>query len=98
MNGWGLRAVACTALLVVAMHLCYGVSPLMSSRCACAHGPEEPCECVHHERAKRSGPLPCHIHAKSQAAQGADARQPCVRRRCGTTSPDLILFGLLSTS
>lgn len=97
LNG-GIRAIAWTVLLVVVIHLGYGVSPLMASRCACAHGPEVPCDCVHHKRAEGSGPPPCHIHAKSQHAPGTDARQPCVRARCGSTPPDLILLGLVSTS
>ena len=92
------RSSAFVVLLVVGVHLGYGVSPLMASQCACAHGPEVPCDCPHHVKADGSPPPPCHIHAKSHRAADPSSRQPCVRARCGAIPPDLILVALVSTS
>lgn len=97
-RGCGIRSIAWVSLLVVAVHLSYGVSPLMVSHCACAHGVEVPCDCPHHLGATDSGSPPCHIHAKSRRAREAASPQPCIRARCGTIPPDLILIGLISTS
>jgi hypothetical protein len=94
------RAIRCFAfllLLVVGAHLSYGVSPLMASRCGCAHGPEVPCDCPHHVHADGSQPPPCHIHAKSHRAAERTSQHPCVRARCGTIPPDLVLVALVST-
>jgi len=93
----GTRPFAFAILLVIGIHFGYGVSPLMTSQCACSHGPEVPCDCPHHLETDGHAPAPCHIHAKSKDAADRTSKGPCVRALCGTTAPALILVALLST-
>lgn len=92
----GTRLVALFVLGVVGTYSANGISPLLTSHCACDHGIEVPCDCPHHSRAS-SPPAPCHVRLKQQAATAAPA-QPCVRAHCGSSRADLLLVGLFSTA
>ena len=103
-KAWSMRALprstrsfGFVVLMVVGIHLGYGVSPLMASQCVCAHAPEVLCDCPHHVRLDGSHSPPCHIHAKSHRAADPGSRQPCVRAQCGSIPPELVLVALVST-
>jgi len=85
------RATVLALLLVQGVYLGYGVSPLMSSRCVCEHGPEVPCDCPHHGSAKGEHAPPCHLHRPAPSDAKASP-ESAIRVRCGAKAPDLILM------
>ena len=93
----GTRPLALLLLMVVGIYSAYGLSPLMSSRCACEHSLEVPCDCPHHGNARHSAPAPCQLHKKAPAAANVPS-QPCLRARCGSIPPHLILVTVFSTA
>jgi hypothetical protein len=92
-----VRCLAVLLMLVQGTYLSYGVSPLMSGRCGCAHGADVPCDCLHHEPSN-GAPAPCHLHAKPRPAAQSAAPHGSFRIRCGAIHPDLILLGLVGSS
>src|SRR6516162_9728567 len=93
----GTRPFALLLLLMLGIYSAYGITPLMTSRCGCEHGPEVPCDCPHHGNATNSPPAPCHLHAKARPAANLPS-QPCLRARCGSIPPPLILVTIFSTA
>lgn len=91
------RPFALLLLLVLGIYSAYGLSPLMTSRCACDHGQEVPCDCPHHGSAHGSPPAPCQLHKKARPVANLPS-QPCLRARCGSIPPHLILVAVFSTT
>ena len=85
----GIRPLALLLLLVVGIYSAYGLSPLMTSRCACEHSLDVPCDCPHHGK--------CQVHKKAPPTANVPSR-PCLRARCGSIPPHLILVTVFSTA
>jgi hypothetical protein len=96
-NRAGTRPFALLLLLTLSIYSAYGLSPLMTSRCGCEHGPEVPCDCPHHGSAHDSAPAPCQLHKKARPAANLPS-QPILRARCGSIPPHLILVTVFSTA
>src|SRR5262249_47531344 len=93
----GARPFALLLLLTLSVYSAYGLSPLMTSQCACQHDHEVPCDCPHHGSAPNSPPAPCQLHGKTRPAANLPS-QPCLRARCGSIPPHLILVTVFSTA
>jgi len=93
----GSRFFVLLLMLVQGAYLSYGLSPLMSGHCGCAHGPEVSCDCLHHEQSS-GAPAPCHLHAKARPAAQSPTPHGSFRIRCGAINPDLILLGFVGSS
>ncbi len=91
------RAIAVALLLVQGTYLGYGASPFMSSRCACEHGPEVPCDCPHHVSAKGKDARPCQLHRKA-TSHAQPSPESAIRVRCGAKAPDLTLLAWVTFS
>lgn len=88
-----LRVATVGLLAIIGVPVAYGASPWNTGHCECAHGPEVDCDCPHH--AGGADLPPCH-RAKRAAKQHPGG--VALKAKCGSTSPDLLVVALLSTS